>query len=187
MAVLEPPEHLARELSSSPCRRWLGLLFAAIDRDIGESNLSRLLSHLESCETCSRVWSDMTLIHQVGEAMVPPRQLLDRCVAIRHAHEIRPIMGRRTAVAAAYFLAILASLVVNPVTLARNPAAVAAQRVADTVTTGVTEVASDGRGEVRVMLWRAWNWGARQTASIREALEDFTHDTDSEPEQGGRS
>ncbi len=36
-----------RRLASSPCRRWLGLLYQAVDREISQPNLERLLTHLE--------------------------------------------------------------------------------------------------------------------------------------------
>ena len=47
LAEVEPPPRLAVEISSSPCRRWLGLLFSAVDREISEANLDRLFQHLE--------------------------------------------------------------------------------------------------------------------------------------------
>ena len=52
LADLEPPAHLADHLSASPCSRWLGLLFQAVDREISQRNLERLISHLEACPAC---------------------------------------------------------------------------------------------------------------------------------------
>ena len=80
LAEVEPPPRLAVEISSSPCRRWLGLLFSAVDREISEANLDRLFQHLEKCEGCRRAWSDLTLMHQAGQALEPPDHLLAACL-----------------------------------------------------------------------------------------------------------
>jgi predicted anti-sigma-YlaC factor YlaD len=184
---LEPPRHLQSDVSDSPCRRWLGLLFSAVDREINETNLERLLSHLEVCPSCRRAWNDLTLIHQVGEAMAPPAGLLERCISVRRAIKIRPILSRRVAVAAAYVLAVLASLMVgNPVSIARSPVV---QRVAESVTTEVNQVAVEGRGELRVMAWRAWQWGNRQIAAVRDLLSSDADDdqTNTDSDQGDLS
>ncbi len=167
---LEPPAHLASDIAASPCRRWLGLLFSAVDREITQPNLDRLLPHLESCPSCRAAWNDLTLIHQVGDAMVPPRGLLERCITVRRAiHRLRPVLSRRAIVAAAYAVAVLASLTVgNPVSIARSPVV---QRVAETVTSGVSEVAEESRGELRVMIWRAWQWGNRRFEMVRNLLQ----------------
>ena len=182
---LEAPDHLADDLASSPCRRWLGLLFQAVDRTISQHNLERLLTHLESCPSCRRTWQDLTLIHQVGEAMGPPAHLLSRCIAAREPRSRRrPVMGRRMATAAAYLLAVLTSLVIgNPVTLARNPASTAVERVAEVVSTEVGEVAKDGRGEIRIMLWRAWTWSQQKAEQVRDLVDKVTNNN-SAPEQG---
>jgi len=83
------------------------------------------------------------------------------------------------ATAAAYFLAVLTSLVIgNPVTLARSGAGEAVGRVAEVVSTEVGEVAEHGRGEARIMLWRMWKWGERKV----EAVRDFVSGSDSENE-----
>jgi hypothetical protein len=83
------------------------------------------------------------------------------------------------ATAAAYFLAVLTSLVIgNPVTLARSGAGDAVGRVAEVVSTEVVEVAENGRGEARIMLWRMWKWGERKV----EAVRDFVSGSDSENE-----
>ncbi|MFV2072347.1 MAG: zf-HC2 domain-containing protein [Thermoanaerobaculales bacterium] len=182
---LEAPEELADDLSASPCRRWLGLLFQAVDRTISQPNLERLLTHLESCPSCRRTWQDLTLIHQVGEAMEPPAQLLNRCIAAREPRSRRPpVMGRRMATAAAYLLAVLTSLVIgNPVTLARNQASTTVVRVAEVVSTEVSEVAKDGRGEIRIMLWRAWTWSQHKVEQVRDLVDKVTSNN-SAPEQG---
>ncbi len=166
--ALAPPGHLEHDLAASPCRRWLGLLFAAVDRESTPENLDRLLPHLESCERCRAAWQDLTLIHQAGVALTPPATLLERCLHRRTARPRTTVLGRRFAIAAAYVLAVLTSLVIgNPVTLARNDAGVAVQRVAETVTAEVAGVAEQGRGELRVMLWRAWRWARETTDSLR--------------------
>jgi hypothetical protein len=182
---ISPPAHLASDIAASPCRRWLGLLFAAVDRDIGQQNLDRLVPHLESCSSCRQAWNDLTLIHQVSDAMIPPPGLLERCITVRLKPALRPILSRRAATAAAYVMAVVASLTIgNPVSIARSPVV---QRVAETVTTEVTEVAAEGRGELRVMAWRVWQWGNRQVDAVRDMLLDSDEKPDSESEQGDRS
>jgi predicted anti-sigma-YlaC factor YlaD len=167
MSDVEPPDHLEHDLSASPCRRWLGLLYQAVDREISQANLERLLGHLESCTSCRQVWHDLTLIHQVGDAMVPPNHLLQRCIAVRDTIARIPILNRRTATAAAYVLALVTSLAIgNPTIIAQDLQAVAVDRVSR-ATTGVSEVAADGRGEVRVLLWRAMKWGEGRIDTAR--------------------
>jgi anti-sigma factor RsiW len=169
---LEPPEGLAADLAASPCRLWLGLLFQAVDHEISDRNLERLLSHLEACPSCRRTWQDLTLMHQVGEAMEPSQYLLKRCINARDRKpKTAPILNRRLATAAAYLLAVMTSLIVgNPVTLARSQAVPAVERVAEVVTTEVAEAAQQGRGEVRVMLWRVWKWGENKVETVRSYL-----------------
>jgi predicted anti-sigma-YlaC factor YlaD len=169
---LEPPDHLLSDLASSPCTRWLGLLFQAVDREISQHNLERLLTHLEACPSCRRTWQDLTLVHQVSDAMEPSQYLLKRCIAAREKRpEARPLLNRRMATAAAYFLAVLTSLVIgNPVTLARSGAGEAVGRVADVVSTEVSDVAEQGRGEARIMLWRVWKWGERKVEAVRDLV-----------------
>ena len=71
--------------------------------------------------------------------------------------------------AAAYAIAVLTSLTIgNPVSIARSPVV---QRVAETVTSGVTEVAEESRGELRVIIWRAWQWGNRRLEMVRNLLQ----------------
>jgi predicted anti-sigma-YlaC factor YlaD len=188
---LDPPTHLEADLVASPCRRWLRLLMSAIDRDIDQQDLDRLLVHLEGCPSCTRIWTDLSLVHQVSEAMLPPAGLAERCVAVRRQPRLRPIISRRAAVAAAYALAALAStMVLNPVSIARAPDV---QRVASSVTEEVNLVAEEGRGELRVMMWRAWRWGNRQVATIREVLSpnsdvgDVSNDSDTTSDQGEAS
>ncbi len=177
---LDPPDHLMSDLASSPCTRWLGLLFQAVDREISQHNLERLLTHLEACPSCRRTWQDLTLIHQVSEAIEPSQYLLKRCIAAREKRrEARPILNRRMATAAAYFLAVLASLTIgNPVTLARGGEAVG--RVAEVVSTEVSGVAEQGRGEARIVLWRVWKWGERKVEAIRDFVSK--DDASEEPE-----
>ena len=66
----------------------------------------------------------------------------------------------------------------NPVTLARSGAGEAVGRVAEAVSTEVSGVAEQGRGEARIMLWRVWKWGERKV----EAVRDFVSRDDSESE-----
>ncbi len=178
LADVEPPPHLGDELASSPCRRWLGLLYQAVDREISQPNLERLLSHLESCPSCRRVWLDLTLIHQVGDAMTPPNYLLEKCIKVRDAVARIAILPRRTATAAAYILALLASLAIgNPTIIAQDLHTVASEKVA-MAATGVSEVAADGRGEIRVALWRALNWGEQKLNSVRGLIDSVKDDND---------
>jgi predicted anti-sigma-YlaC factor YlaD len=182
LAGLEPPEHLGADLQASPCRRWMGLLFQAVDREISQHNLERLLTHLEACPACRRAWQDLTLIHQVSEAMEPPPYLVNLCIRAREKRPgMRPILNRRLATAAAYLLAVLTSLIIgNPVTLARSQAGTTVGRVVDAVSTEVSEVAEEGRGEVRIMLWRVWKWGERKA----EAVRDFVSNSDEQDDSG---
>ncbi len=176
LADVEPPDHLAGDLQASPCRRWMGLLFQAVDREISQHNLERLLTHLEACPICRRAWQDLTLIHQVSEAMEPPPYLVNLCIRAREKRpKARPILNRRIATAAAYLLAVLTSLIIgNPVTLARS------QAVADAVTTEVSEVAEQGRGEARIMLWRVWKWGERKVEAVRDFVSKSDEKDDSD-------
>jgi predicted anti-sigma-YlaC factor YlaD len=181
---IEPPPYLEAEIAASPCRRWLGLLHQAVDRDISQPNLERLLSHLESCETCRSAWADLTLIHQVGEALVAPQHVLDRCISVRRRIFSRPVLSRRAATAAAYVLAVLASLMIgNPVSIARSPTV---QRVTETVTTEVNHAAEQGRSELKVMLWRAWQWTEKQADAARGLFQTDDSDPDSKAEQGAK-
>lgn len=178
LAGAQPPDNLADDLQASPCRRWLGLLFQAVDREISQPNLERLLSHMESCPSCLAAWQDLTLIHQVGEATVPPAHLLKHCIAAREGRKLmRPVLGRRMATAAAYVLAVFTSVIIgNPVTLARNPTV---ERVTQAVTAEVAEAANQGRGEARMMLWRAWKWGESRLEAVRGFLtKDAENDTE---------
>ena len=175
LADVEPPDNLAGDLQASPCRRWMGLLFQAVDREISQHNLERLLTHLEACPACRRAWQDLTLIHQVSEAMEPPPYLVNLCIRAREKRpKVRPILNRRIATAAAYLLAVLTSLIIgNPVTLARS------QAVADAVTTEVSVVAEQGRGEARIMLWRVWKWGERKVEAVRDFVSKSDEKDDS--------
>ena len=178
---LDPPDNLLSDLASSPCTRWLGLLFQAVDREISQRNLERLLTHLEACPSCRRTWQDLTLVHQVSDAMEPSQYLLKRCIAARERRpEVRPLLNRRMATAAAYFLAVLTSLVVgNPVTLARSGAGETVGRVAEAVSTEVSSVAESGRGEARIILWRVWKWGERKVDAVRDFVSEDEKETES--------
>lgn len=178
LADVEPPAHIGEELASSPCRRWLGLLFQAVDREISQPNLERLLTHLGSCPSCRRVWHDLTLIHQVGDAMTPPNHLLQKCIKVRETVARITILPRRTATAAAYVLALLASLAIgNPTIIAQDLHSVASEKVAKAAT-GVSEVAADGRGEFRVALWRTLNWGEQKVNTVRGFVDRLRNDDD---------
>jgi predicted anti-sigma-YlaC factor YlaD len=173
---LAPPPQLSSELASSPCRRWLGLLFQAVDREITQHNLERLLSHLEACESCRQVWHDLTLIHQVGDAMTPPAHLRDACIRARDAIRRISVLPRRTATAAAYVLALLASLAIgNPTIIAQDLQATATQHVS-WAASEVSEVAEEGRGEARVLLWRAMRWGEARIDAVRGVIDRLTDD-----------
>ncbi len=172
LGKLDPPESLAADLAESPCRLWLGLLFQAVDHEISQHNLERLLTHLEACPSCRRTWQDLTLMHQIGEAVEPSEYLLTRCINSRERKpKTTPILNRRLATAAAYLLAVLTSLIIgNPVTLARSQAVPAVERVADVVTSEVAGAAQQGRGEMRVILWRVWKWGENKVDAVRTYL-----------------
>ena len=188
---LDPPDDLLSDLASSPCTRCLGLLFQAVDREISQHNLERLLTHLEGCPSCRRTWQDLTLVHQVSDAMEPSQYLLKRCIAARDRKPEAPrLLNRRMATAAAYFLAVLTSLVIgNPVTLARSGAGEAVGRVAEVVSTEVSGVAESGRGEARIMLWRVWKWGERKVEAVRDFVsgdeEENQSDNDSSADEQG--
>jgi predicted anti-sigma-YlaC factor YlaD len=175
LAELSPPDHLGAEIASSPCRRWLGLLFSAVDRELSEANVDRLFQHLESCPTCRRAWADLSLIHQVGDAIEPPQYLLARCLRPRRRRAGHVVLGRRTATAAAYMLAILASFVLgSPVSLARHDAAETVSRVSAAVGADLDDMARAGRGEARVMLWRALSLGRRAADVVTATWDRLT-------------
>lgn len=185
MAEVVPPAQLKAEVADSPCRRWLGLLFSAIDREISESNLDRLFQHLENCPSCRRAWGDLSLIHQVSDAIQPPDHLLARCLRPRRPFSTRRVLGRRTATAAAYSLAILASLAIgNPVTLARYEASTPVQHVSALFETGMSGARQTGRSEARVMLWRAMSLGQRAADAARSTWSKWTDHTDTNAETG---
>jgi hypothetical protein len=180
LANIDPPSHLGEEISSSPCNRWLVLLYQAVDREISQTNLERLLTHLEACPSCRQVWHDLTLIHQVGDSMEPPNHLLQKCIKVRDAVANITVLPRRTAVAAAYILAMMASLAIgNPTIIAQDLHSAASERVAKAAT-DVSEVAADGRGEVRVALWRAMRWGGEKIETVRGWV-DRLRDNDDQP------
>ncbi len=180
LADLEPPAQLKVEVADSPCRRWLGLLFSAIDREISEANLDRLFQHLEDCPSCRSDWGDLSLIHQVSDALEPPQHLLARCLRPRRPFSARRVLGHRTATAAAYSLALLASLAIgNPVTLARYDASTPIQQAGALFKDGVSGAAETGRSEAKVMLWRAMNLGQRAADAARSTWSQLTDQSDS--------
>ena len=68
------------------------------------------------------------------------------------------------------------------------------ERGADVVTSEVAGVAQQGRGEVRVMLWRVWKWGEDKVDAVRAYLtpdrKDETNDDnadDNHADQGATS
>lgn len=181
---VDPPPQLGDEIASSPCRRWLGLLFQAVDRDISKHNLDRLLGHLDGCESCREVWLDLTLVHQVGEAMKPPNHLLQRCIRVRDAVARIAVLPRRTATAAAYILALAASLAIgNPTIIAQDLHSVASEGVSRAASS-VSEVAADGRGEARVALWRAMRWGETKIDAIRGWVDRVLDDDNPDDRSG---
>jgi len=182
LAGLEPPPQLAGDLAASPCRRWLGLLHQAVDHEIEQRGLERLLAHLDRCPTCRQAWNDLSLIRQVSDAIEPPPSLLERCIEAPRRVFRRPILSRRAATAAAYLMAVLVSLMVgNPVSIARSPVV---QRVTTAVTSEVGQAAEHGRGEVRVMLWRAWQWAERQASAIVDLVQPDAPDDAPAADQG---
>lgn len=182
--TLRPDAHLEHELGTNPCRRWLGLLFSAVDREITPENLDRLLGHLDHCKPCRAAWQDLTLMHQVGAALTPPAHLLERCFRPRRARPRTTVLGRRFATAAAYVMAVLTSLAIgNPVTMARNDASTTVQRVTETFSAEISTVAEEGRGEARVMLWRVWQWTRETVDDLRSLAERLAPgDRDRRPE-----
>lgn len=170
-SALQPPPGLLQRLDRPPCERWLGLLFQAVDRSLSTEGLERLMGHLESCPACRRAWEDLTLVRQVGDALEPPPDLAAACSTVHRQRVRRTIVGRRFATAAAYVLAVLTSLALgNPVTTARMPTTETVQRVAATVTSEVGEVAADGRGELKVMLFRTLRWADDKADALRGLL-----------------
>lgn len=169
--ALEPPPRLRQRLEGSPCRRWQALMFEAVDHELPADGLSRLVEHLEGCPRCHRAWDDLTLIHQVGAALRPRQGLAAACTMVRRRPPQRRVLGRRTAVAAAYVLAVLTSLAIgNPATSSRLPGPAAVHKVAAGLSADFQDVADDGRGELKVMLWRAGRWYERQAHRVRELL-----------------
>jgi len=191
---LEPPQAVASAVSASPCAHWLTLLYRAVDHELVPEALATLLNHLEACESCRAAWDDIALIRQVGSALEPPAQLVAKCrtAPFRRFRTPRRVMGVRTATAAAYLLAIATTLMVgNPVTLARNEAGNVFEKAQTAVHHSLKQLASDGKGELRVMIWRFWQWGERQVQATRDLLrgeDDHQNATEkTTPEQGGSS
>lgn len=185
LSRLEPPDDLAARLTASSCARWLDLLHRAADHELESDTVSRLLQHMETCPGCRRAWDDLTLIHQIRDALTPPPGLALRCIARREGRgSERRIFGVRTATAAAYVLAVLTTLLLgNPVSLARRDAGVVHQ-ARRTVERRVAVAASNGRGELRVILWRTWKWGQHQAESIRDLIAGPQDDDTAAPKKG---
>ncbi len=186
MAAVEPSPRLRAELTASPCRYWLGLLFRAVDRELDENGLARLLAHLESCDSCRRAWGDLALIHQVGEALVPAAHLVRRCTDVPFRFRVKAVLSRRTAAVAAYLLAASATIAIgNPVSLARQRETLGfVQNAATAVSSQIGEVTEGGRGEVKVMVWRVWNWAGRQLWMLRDAARQAENESP-QTKQGG--
>ncbi len=181
--ALQPPPGLLQRLDRPPCERWLGLLFQAVDRSLSTDGLEHLMGHLESCPACRRAWEDLTLVRQVGDALEPPSHLAAACSTVHRRPVRRTVIGRRFATAAAYVLAVLTSFALgNPVTTARMPTTETVQRVAATVTAEVEEVAADGRGELKVMLFRTLRWADEKAHALRGMLGVGSEPTEADDE-----
>ena len=183
LAGLEAPGGLAEEVAGSPCTRWLRKLFAAVDRTLPEEELAELFEHLESCTECRGVWSDLSLMHQAGAALKPPGTLLNCCLRHEQPRQIQPVLGRKTASAAAYFLAVLASLVIgNPVTFARYSQTTATVRhITAAVSPELSQAVRSGRGEFRVMLWRCLRWGQDNIHQLQHTWNELIRQEQPEP------
>lgn len=179
---LPAPEQMSVELVASPCTRWLRRLFSAIDRELPEEELGELFEHLESCPDCRRAWGDLSLIHQLSDAIQAPESLVQLCLRHEAPRRFRQVLGRKTASAAAYFLAVLASLVIgNPVSFARYSQATATvQQLRSVVSPEVSEVARSGRGELRLMLWRSLRFGQKAMNNIELAWNEMVGNTNPE-------
>lgn len=171
VATMAPPAGLTAHLTVSPCSRWLALLHRAADHELDSRALGRLLQHMEECATCRRAWDDLTLIHQVRRALIPPEGLATRCTARRRGRSSeRTVFGVRTATAAAYVLAVLTTVLLgNPVSLARRDSGMV-HEVRRAVVQRVNEAATNSRGDLRLILWRTWKWGEHQAEAIRELV-----------------
>jgi len=153
------------------CERWRLLLFGAMDGGVGEDELEPLLDHLAACPACTAVWTALSTAREVLAPLQPPPRLLERCRRIPWVARSRRIPGVRTAAALAYVLAVAVSLFLgNPVTLARQEVHTAARTVGRTVTARVREVREDGRGELRLMVWRIWRLGEDTVDAVHRIL-----------------
>ncbi len=173
---LQPPGGLRETLSGSPCRRWQESLMAALDHELPEERLAPLVQHLEECPACAAVWQAFAAIREVGPVLVPPEGLEARCSAvpgIRTAGHRLP--GLKAAMAAAYALALALSLLVgNPVTLAHQQVRSAAGHLERTVRTHAAVLHDEGRGELRMFVWRLWRIGSGAAEAVREAFRPLT-------------
>lgn len=169
---LNPPADLEGSLSGSACSRWRRTLFTALDGELPEEELPALLEHLDDCSDCSRVWTGISALRQVGTSLVPSPGLALRCQRIPWAARRQRIPGARAALAMAYVLAVAVSLLLgNPVAMARREVRTAADRVGQRVETHVQAVEDEGRGELRLLVWRIWRMGERTATAVQKIFE----------------
>ncbi len=169
---LLPPTDLEGTLSGSACSRWRRVLFTAMDGELQEEELPALLEHLDDCPDCSSVWTAMSALRQVGPSLTPPPGLALRCQRIPWLARRRKVPGARTALAVAYVLAVAVSLLLgNPVAMARREVRTAADRVGQRVETHVQAVEDEGRGELRLLVWRIWRMGERTATAVQKIFE----------------
>ncbi len=173
--TVEPPDGLETTVSGRSCPRWQAALTAALDGELPEDRLGQLLEHMESCAGCSAVWTALTVLREAGEALTVPPGLEARCRAVPGAERSFSLPGTRTAVAVAYAAALVVSLVLgNPVALARNQMHAVTGHIGRTVRTGVVTLRDEGRGELRMLVWRAWRMGNGVAAVVRSAFRPVT-------------
>lgn len=156
--TLQPPAGLEATIASSTCQRWQTLMFQALDNLLPEDALERVIEHMDRCPDCRRVWADLTLVRQAGEALRPPAELAQRCVSVRRRRQKAPV-GLRTAAAAALVLAVLTSFLLgNLMTNGKSSEQVLHTAVGESV----TQVADTNISNLRLMVWQAWHWIGRQ-------------------------
>lgn len=156
--ALEPPAGLEATIASSTCQRWQTLMFQALDNLLPDDALERVIEHMDRCPDCRRVWTDLTLVRQAGEALKPPAELAQRCVSVRR-HRRRPPVGLRTAAAAALVLAVLTSFLLGNL-MTNGPSS--EQVLHTAVGESVTQVADTDVSNLRLLVWQAWHWIGRQ-------------------------
>jgi predicted anti-sigma-YlaC factor YlaD len=161
---LQPPASLGATIAASPCQRWQTMLFRAHDDLLPQDIFERVIEHVDACPDCRRVWSDLTLIRQAGDALTPPPQLAQRCVAVRRRRRQRPL-GLRTAAAAALLLAAVSSFVLGNLMTSESGRQ---QAIHTAVGESVTQVADTDTSELRLVVWKAWHWAGRQLHALGE-------------------